>query len=102
MGSSVMTISTEDLRKLVSEATIAAESFSGELADEARSYLILGAIAAELITARAKLEAAEKLAAFAKAIDPRQTGFMESMNWDAYAEAQRDRRISLAAWEAAK
>ena len=83
-----MTITTEELRSLraTSNARWAGRGKSARMLVEAFS---VDKIAAELITARAKLEAAEKLAEAARY-------FYE------YGEKDRDLLSAIRAWEAVK
>lgn len=96
-----MTITTEELRSLraTSNARWAGRGKSARMLVEAFS---VDKIAAELITARAKLEAAEKLADAARRVDPHMVGSGPSTCHRSLRDAQEKVREALAAWEAAQ
>ena len=126
-----MKIATEELRKLADHANerllrvmpidadmiaaLAAELITAREALEewkaSQHYSYIGAdgktvkardLEDELVTARAKLEAAEKLADAARRVDPHMVGSGPSTCHRSLRDAQEKVREALAAWEAAQ
>lgn len=105
-----MTITTEDLRKLLDGVRAPETSLSVSFQIAACRNKLEGAsesLATELIAARAKIEAAEKLAEAMAALDKAASevarlGAVTGPQWTRLTVASLKARSALAAWESLK